>query len=390
MANFFNWNCASTVTSIGNATLLGGTSLSTVAPPYAPGSMRLDVIGNDGGNQQMGAELSWIEYGTPFIGGPALFYRWWMRIEPGFSWGTGTAKTKSSRTGGGPIVNGSSQGQGYTGYVMSNGFLIGECDSAGCTVPGGGFNTDQNHLIPYDFRAVNDGQWREFVVRIKPNSAVGVADGQFEAFVNGVSVGSANNYILHTDPSHTIAEAWAGWMVMPYFQLNGTALDGGTIYVGDFSTDNVFNSRFTVRPKNIAYYVCSMLPPEAVPGKRTYRAHLMDWLKTNAAPGTWQRAQLVIGANPDGTPARNFCLVLLDADESVHAAYAAVAGVNQVTTRNMSQVITASERNRIRTFLTNRGLDGSVVVTGMTYAQVAQAVGIQLDPAFNDIIARGA
>jgi hypothetical protein len=37
-------------------------------------------------------------------------------------------------------------------------------------------------------------------------------------------------------------EAWASWMVRPYFQLNGTSNDGGLIWVDDISTDNMWNS----------------------------------------------------------------------------------------------------------------------------------------------------
>ena len=49
-------------------------------------------------------------------------------------------------------------------------------------------------------------------------------------------------------------EAWGGWMVTPYFQLNGTAADGGVIYLDDFSTDDTFNSMLLqspATPKNL-------------------------------------------------------------------------------------------------------------------------------------------
>lgn len=253
MATLFSWDCTSDVTSLGRvAGFFPGTSL--VVRDGVP-CMRLAVRGDDAGNQQMGVEQTFIEYGPvnarwPFVGGPALYYRWRMLIEPGFSWGAGTAKTKASRTAGGPIVNGSSQGQGYTGYVMSNGLLLGECDSAGCTVPGGGFNTDQNHLIPLDFRALADGRWREFVVKVKPNSAATVADAQFEAWMDNVFLGARNGFILHTNALHTLAEMWCGWMVTPYFQLNGTVSDGGVICVTDFSTDDAYNSKLGRQPKH--------------------------------------------------------------------------------------------------------------------------------------------
>lgn len=248
--DYFSWSCESDTTSLGPVVqYFGGTpagSSTTRMLLNGDGVMRLVVVGNDAGNQQLGAEVGLnqlIQNGSNmlFVGGPAIYYRWYMRIEPGFSWGAGTAKTKSSRTGGGPIVN-SSTAQGYTGYLMSNGFLIGECGSAGCTVPGGGANTDGNHLISYDFRTKNDGLWREYIVMVKPNSGAAVADAQFQAWVDNVAIGGANNYILHASAIETFVEMWGGWMVMPYFQLNGTASDGGTIYCRDFLVSNYYNS----------------------------------------------------------------------------------------------------------------------------------------------------
>lgn len=239
MANYFNWDCTTESSSLGPVS--GYFSGTTRVVVDGVSCLRFAVIGNDAGNQQMGADQTWVDYPfAAFVGSPALYYRWRMRIEPGFSWGAGTAKAKSSRTAGGPMVNGSSQGQGYTGYVMSNGFLIGECDTAGCTVPGGGFNTDQNHLIAHNFAA--DGLWHEYVVKIKANSGAAVADAEFEAWADGVQVGTANGFILHPNATHTLVEQWRCWMMTPYFQLNGTASDGGVIYATDFSVDDVYNS----------------------------------------------------------------------------------------------------------------------------------------------------
>lgn len=246
MANYFNWSCDSDNTSLGpvvqyfSGTPAGSSTARVLLD--GDGVMRLVVVGNDAGNQQLGAEVGPVNYPfAAFINSPALYYRWRMRIEPGFSWGAGTAKTKSSRTAGGPLVNGSGT-QGYTGYLMSNGFLIGECGSAGCTVPGGGANTDSNHLIPYDLTTKADGVWREYIVKIKPNTGAAIADAKFEAWVDGVSIGNADNFILHANATETIVEQWGGWMVQPYFQLGGTASDGGTIYCKDFSVDDVYNS----------------------------------------------------------------------------------------------------------------------------------------------------
>ena len=165
--------------------------------------MKLQVIGNDNGNQGMGADLiaNFPPYPWKFVGGPALYYRWWMKIQPGFSWGSGTAKTKSSR-----VISGA---QGYTGYLMDYGFLLGECaafDDFNCRLNNGGSNgSDSGLYIPYDFTSKDDGQWHEYIVKVKPNTSGsctagtgGNCDAQFQAWVDGVSVGQYNNCLLYT------------------------------------------------------------------------------------------------------------------------------------------------------------------------------------------------
>lgn len=243
--NFFNWDCHTDTTSLGpvnqyfSGMAPGSATLRTTL--NGDGVMRLTVVGNDSGNQQLGADVGLNDLGRLLVGGPKVYYRWYMRIEPGFTWGSGTAKTKSSRVGRGPVNAGSAE-QGYTGYLMSNGFLIGECSSGGCLVPGGGVNTDSNHLIPFDFTAMADGAFHEYIVAIKANSTVGASDGEFEAYVDGTLVGSASNFLLNTNGTGNHIEMWGGWMVAPYFQLNGTSGNGGTIYLRDFSTDDQWNS----------------------------------------------------------------------------------------------------------------------------------------------------
>lgn len=249
-ANYFSWDVESDIYRP-----QGGTTRDCTGTTAHRGmcSMRLRVVGNDSGNQQMGVELpSPFPYPFKFVGSPALYYRWWMRIEPGFSWGAGTAKTKSSRTMGGPIVNGSGA-QGYTGYLMSFGFLIGECGSAGCRLADGSGNTDENLYIPYDFRSKADGRWHEYIVKIKSNTSGSCTpgancDAQFQVWVDGVSIGQYNNFKLNSNANLDLVEGWGSWMVAPYFQLNGTAADGGTIYLDDFSTDSQYNSLLGGRP----------------------------------------------------------------------------------------------------------------------------------------------
>lgn len=233
--NYFSWGMET------DARLFGGTTRDCTVAHSGSCSMRLEVIGNDGGNQQMGVDGDQITYPFNLVGAPAIYYRWWMRIQPGFSWGAGTAKAKSSR------VLADAMSEGYTGYIDSGGFLIGECDNVGCLLNDGSYNTDDNLIIPYDFRAADDGQWHEYIVKVKPNTdgacTAGVnCDAQFEAWVDGVSVGQYNNFKLHANASAGMVEAWRGWMQTPYFQLNGTASDGGIIYIDDISTDSHYNS----------------------------------------------------------------------------------------------------------------------------------------------------
>lgn len=250
--NYFSWGIEGD-----DYPLFGGTTRDCTVARSGQCSMRLNVRGDDGGNQQMGAELlAPFTYPFNFVGAPALYYRWWMRIDRGFRWGNDPsgagAKTKASRTMGGPIVNGSGA-QGYTGYLQSDGFVIGECDSAGCRLADGSFNTDSNLIIPHDFRAAADGAWHEYIVKVKPNTSGACTptvncDAEFEAWVDGRFVGRSMNFKLHSDANHTLAEAWGGWMVTPYFQLRGTPTDGGIIHLDDFSTDSQYNSSIGTRP----------------------------------------------------------------------------------------------------------------------------------------------
>jgi len=244
-ANYFKWDVESNTTSTGPVLgyFSGSTRDCTVSRSGAC-SMRLNVKGNDGNNQQMGADIDWSPpYNFNLTGSQPIYYRWWMRIMPGFSWGVGHgghAKTKASRTGN------TSGSQGYTGYLMSYGFLIGECGDVGCVLNNGATNTDSNLYVKFNFDNVADGQWHEYIVKVKPNSSASCSigsncDAQLEAWVDGVSVGQYNNFKLN-NRSDKMVELWGGWMIRPYFQIGGTSSDGGTIYVDDFSTDDTWNS----------------------------------------------------------------------------------------------------------------------------------------------------
>jgi hypothetical protein len=208
-------------------------------------SMRVDVVGVDGGNQQRGADV--IEQKKlPFnvVGGPALYYRTWMKIMPGFSWGSPRiANVKTSREIGG------SYPRFLTGHMRSDGFYVAECDTVtgypggGCLTTSGVANNDYGIQIPYNVAGMADGKWHEYILRIKPNSTTAASDAEFQVWVDASSVGTLKGWKLSNSPNpNAWIEAWGGWMVYPYFQMNGTSTDGGTIYLDDFSTDDAWNS----------------------------------------------------------------------------------------------------------------------------------------------------
>src|SRR3989344_1673677 len=197
--NYFNWGIETNQVnkrlkdgSIATYTVqyLGATIRDCTIAHIGSCSMKLNVIGNDNNNQALGADTighAW--YPFNIVGGPALYYRWWMKIMPGFSWGTATQKTKSNRVGGDRLPG------GYTGYIFRKAFVIGECDDQGPSVGGGCLkNTglpgnDYNIPIFYDMDGKADGLWHEYIIMVKPNSTTSSMDAEFRLWVDGVAAG---------------------------------------------------------------------------------------------------------------------------------------------------------------------------------------------------------
>ncbi len=205
-------------------------------------SMKMVMVGVDGGNQGLGYDHVAVKPPYPFNvvrTNPPIYYRWWMRINTGFSWGTGSAKVKSSRVNFGPA------GRGYTGYVRKYGVLIGECETA-CKTNTGADNTDANLFVAFDFTTMDDSQWHEYIVMVKSNTSATCTpavncDAELRLWVDGVAIGSNLNWRLSNTAGQVQYEQWGGWMITPYWQLNGSVSDGGTIYIDDVSTDTAFN-----------------------------------------------------------------------------------------------------------------------------------------------------
>jgi hypothetical protein len=247
--NYFNWGVESLRLDYGvngpgmyNVIPRGATIIDCTVRHSGNCSMRLNVIGNDSGNQAMGIDS--IAHNPPYswnaVGSQALYYKWWMRIMSGFSWGS-NGKAISH-------ITGSPGAQSFwNGMVHKDGFAIEECAAVGCrTNTGASPPGDELLFVPYNF--VADSVWHEYIVKFKPNTSgsctVGTnCDGQFQAWVDGVSVGTYNNFKAVDSAHDATMQEWTGsWMVRPFFSMSATASDGGTIYLDDFSIDNVYSS----------------------------------------------------------------------------------------------------------------------------------------------------
>ena len=86
--------------------------------------------------------------------------------------------------------------------------------------------------------------WNEFILEIKLNSASGVQDGEYAMWFNGVQVQRITglSFCCTTGVFGGPIDAWGTSFVRPYAQIQGTAGDGGFIWLDDFSSDTTFNS----------------------------------------------------------------------------------------------------------------------------------------------------
>lgn len=264
--NYFSWGVESMTPSwgangaaTGVASLRGSTSIDSTVAHSGSKSMKISVT-MLGTNESTGIDLNGVPptYPFKFINSPSLYFRWWMRIMPGFNWGDGSTwgGPSASRTKAGRQSLSDLTAQWYTGAIFSAGFRITECEqtsghAGGCLTNAGTPGSDQGAIfIPYNVAGKADGLWHEYIVRVKPNSVAacstpGNCDAEFEAYVDGISVGSYKNFRL-SPVDGPFLEWWGSWMTNPYFQGGSSFSAGGTIYLDDYSTDDTWNS--TVSP----------------------------------------------------------------------------------------------------------------------------------------------
>ena len=257
--NYFSWGVE---TPANTATVAGVSTSGFWVSPWASNttqdctvaksgscSRKMVVIGNDGGNQQAGpdvnADASFGFNAQAVPNGGSLYYRAWVRFSSDFSWGASTAKTKISRAFNG---SNSSTRRFMTPHVYKSALLMAECEyvagfGGGCLTTGGSPGNDYNIGINYDFTALADNTWHEHIVRIKPNSG-STSNAEMQLYIDGTSVGTLTGWRLIDNQSNAWMEAWGGIWARPYWQLGGTASDGGTVWVDDISTDDAWNSTY--------------------------------------------------------------------------------------------------------------------------------------------------
>jgi chitodextrinase len=243
--NYFSWGCDSQTTSLGSCMSLSSAAIDSSVKHSGTASMRLDIPPDTGGGNQghVGCEVP----SSPILGsgsdGGWLYYRWYMKMDPGFRWGFGTQKMKSNRV----MLQSQTPPIPYTMYMGRDAVWVGECPL--CQQQGSALKDDPSAaIIGYDFNpATNDAvrNWQEYVIGLKKQSCTSCYDGEYHLWVNGQEIDSVKN-MRFCDGTNCAdwVEAWGANMVIPYPQFNdGTA--GGKIWLDDFSLDSTRNSMYS-------------------------------------------------------------------------------------------------------------------------------------------------
>jgi hypothetical protein len=233
-ANYFNWNADGTSTSRGGCRM-SSASIDTSVKHSGTGSMRYDIA--DNGDEQIGCtSLSQTNLGFTWDSGKTLYYRFWMKIDPGFGWGS-RHKMKAMRL----LENGS---PALTPYLDSGSIFLEECP--GCT------NASQLR-ISYDFRpsGPNDvTNWHEYIVALTFQSGPSSTDAKLELFVDGKSQGSVGGFRMRSCSggcSSVTTATWGNAFAQAFYtQLcspgSSNCGSGGRMWFDDFSVDDTFNS----------------------------------------------------------------------------------------------------------------------------------------------------
>lgn len=248
--NFMSWNADSAVLQNPAATCgsLRNSAFDTIEKHEGAASMRLRVTDSQ---SSIGCRDVSVQnrYGHPLNDGSSIYYRWWMKIDSNFNWGTNHKTMKASR-----IKQDNDVPPPYlTGFLHKNGIRpVGEC--LDCT-PASMFPGDEGPVLSYSLDpAVNPAvtNWQEYIVRYKWQTGSS-ENAEAHIYVNGVLKRSMSGFRIYSGTGKNDAvEGFANsFMANPYTQVcpNGQSCGaGGVIWVDDFSVDDSWNSNVGPQP----------------------------------------------------------------------------------------------------------------------------------------------
>lgn len=242
-------NSAGCLTSNGVIDQVSNATLDTTEKHSGTGSMKLTVDNTQGDTGMKPLNAFTLDRTIP------VFYRWWMKMDSAYRWGTGNRLMKLNRV---------KQFDDNLGFSMTNHWQyneigLSECDT--CTPQGAGGDNVMN--VFYDFNPATNSAvttWQEYIIEFHFSTGGGTAPGVLDAsnavmklYVNGVLVDTAPEAVSLCCRSASLAgstengakEAWGGMGVNTFPQLNcnvGDTVCGGTIWIDDVSTDTTWNS----------------------------------------------------------------------------------------------------------------------------------------------------
>lgn len=235
--NFFTWSANSAVTPRGTCNFINAV-IDPTGGHDGSGAMRYNVP--DGGDGQRGCtDLGTGDIGAgSWLSGKTIYYRWWMKVDPSFSWGNRKFFKLGRMTDGGS--------DNISTYLQNN--LI-SVDGPTGNCPGGGGCGN----ISYAFDGAAAKNYQEYILAITLQTTSGGTGGA-QLFVNGSSVGSFthNLYNCSLGCGAVGAASWGNAMGQALYSqlcLGGSACgSGGPIWVDDMSVDDVWNSNFSGGP----------------------------------------------------------------------------------------------------------------------------------------------
>jgi hypothetical protein len=243
-ANYFTWNADSPTTSVGTCNL-GGVSIVTNEKHQGTGSMRLNIA--DGGEQGHHGclDLPQTPLGFTWDSGKTIYYRWWMKIDPGFNWGNTSFGFKGIRL----LENGNAA---ITPKLKPTGVDVSECLECNSCSSGDGCLSVSYNFTPGGPNNVTS--WHEYIYALTFQTGATTNDAKLELFVDGVSRGKDTGKHMRDCSggcSEVVTATWGNAFAQAlYAQLCSSPANcgsGGNIWVDDFSVDDKWNS--TVGPQ---------------------------------------------------------------------------------------------------------------------------------------------